>query len=129
VRVLFVCEHGSVKSPIAREHLRRLAQQRGLIVSVESRGIAPENAVSPTLAAALAADQIDTTREPIQRLSAADIDAADIVIVFNPLPAEFGARAVRDWTDTPSMNQDYAAARAALLPRLESFLNEIELRE
>jgi len=32
---------------------------------------------------------------------------------------------VRDWTDVPSMNQDYVAARAILIPRLESLIADL----
>lgn len=128
-RVLFVCLHGTVKSPIAREHLRRLAAERGIALVVESRGLDPVDDVSPTLAAALRADGIDPRREEVRRLTAADIAAADIIIAFNPLPAEFGARMARDWSDVPSMNANYSAARAALIPRLEAVLDEIAANE
>lgn len=123
--VLFVCQHGTVKSPVAREHLRRMAATRGIAVNVQSRGIAPEDAMSPQLTAALAADGIDAANEPVRRLTAADLAAADIIIVFNPLPAEFGAWPVRDWSDVGSMNQDYAGARAMLMPRLEALVAEL----
>ena len=40
--VLFVCLHGTVKSPIARELMRARARERGIAVEVRSRGIEPE---------------------------------------------------------------------------------------
>jgi len=123
--VLFVCLHGSVKSPIAREHLRRMAAARGFSIVVESRGIAPEDGVSAGLNAQLAHEGIDPRREPLMALTAADIASADVVVIFNPLPNALAISAARDWSDIPSMNDDYAGARAILLPRLSSLLDEI----
>ncbi len=126
--VLFVCRYASVKSTIAREHFRRLAAARGLDVRAQSRGLTPEDHVTPALAAALAGDGVDTRSEPMRMLTAADLDAADIIIVFDALPTEMGSWPVRDWSDTPSMNADYAAARAVLVPRLNALLDEIAAR-
>lgn len=125
VKILFVCEAGTVKSPIAREHARRLAAARGLGVDVRSRGIAPEDHMTPQLAAALAGDRIDIAREPVLALTAADLSAADVIVVFNPLPPALGAWSVRDWTDTPSMNEDYGRARGILIPRIDALLDEV----
>jgi arsenate reductase (thioredoxin) len=127
-RVLFVCQHGSVKSAIAREHLRRMAAARGLRVNVTSRGIEPSEDVSPALRAALVRDGINTQRDPLQRLAQADLDDADVVVVFNPLPERLVAHSIRDWSDTPSMNEDYLGARSVLEPRLEALLEEIAVR-
>lgn len=126
--VLFVCRFGTVKSPVAREHLRRMAAQRGVAASASARGITPEDHVSPELEAALRADAIDVRSEPIQTLSRDDLASADIIVVFDALPAELGVWPGRDWSDLPSMNADYRVARATLLPRLEGLLDEIAAR-
>ncbi len=123
--VLFVCLHGTVKSPIAREHMRRMVAEQGLRANIQSRGIAPEDAVTPRLAAALAADGVDVGSEPLQQLAVADLAAADIIVLFNPLPASFGVWPTRDWSDTPSMNADYPAARTVLLERLAALADEL----
>jgi hypothetical protein len=123
--VLFVCQGGTVKSPIAREHMRRLAATRGIAVDAQSRGITPEDHMTPALAAALKADGIDVSTEPVGTLSAQDLAAADVIVVFNPLPATLGTWSVRDWSDVLSMNENYAAARAVLLSRLAKLLDEV----
>ena len=45
--VRFVCLHGSAKSLIALEHVRRLAQQRGVEVQVDWAGIEPAAEIPP----------------------------------------------------------------------------------
>lgn len=83
-KVLFVCQAGTVKSAIAREELRRLAATRGIAVLVESRGISPEDHVSPGLGQSLKVNRIDVRRETIRRLTTADLAASDVIVVFNP---------------------------------------------
>lgn len=124
LNVLFVCQGGTVKSPVAREHFRRLAKAAGSNAQAQSRGITPEDHMTPQLAAALKADGINVDADPVLPLTVADLKAADAIVVFNPLPAQLGTRPTRDWSDLPSMNENYAAARAILLPRLEALLRE-----
>ncbi len=125
--VLFVCPAGTVKSPIAREHLRRAAAARGLTVEVRSRGVEPADHVSPALAANLKADGIDTVTEPVRKLEAADIARADIVIAFDEAALAPGMAHARLW-DVPSWNSSYAEARAALTPRIDALVEELASR-
>jgi hypothetical protein len=129
--VLFVCEHGSVKSPSAREHFRRIAAQRGLAVRAASRGIHPMEDVSPKLAQALAADRIDPRCEPLTALTRVDLSGADVIAAFNPIPPDLTAGLILDlryWLDVPAMNDDYAAARPRLLANLEALAGELARR-
>lgn len=127
-RVLFVCEKGSVKSPIAREHFRRIAALRGLPVRATSRGINPLEDVSPKLAAALAADGIDPRCDPLTRLTRADFAEADVIATFNSIPEALTNGLILDlrtWLDVPGMNDDYAAARPVMLAHLEALAEEL----
>lgn len=124
-RVLFVCKFGSVKSPITRELAKRRAAERGLAVEFAARGITPEEHITPELASSLLADRIDPKAEPLQPLTAADVARADIVVVFDKLPALFVAKDVRDWSSLPSMISSYPAARVDLLARIDRLLDEV----
>jgi protein-tyrosine-phosphatase len=124
-RVLFVCEHGTVKSPIARELMRRRAAERGLAVSVRSRGVAPEDGTTPELVAALARDRIDPKRDPLRRLRPADLTWADIVVRFHPLPLQTGNKDVRDWGNTPSPNRAYSESMASLMRAVDALIDEL----
>lgn len=127
LRVLFVCPAGSVKSAIARESFRRRAADQGVAVSVSSRGVHPEDHVSPALAAKLKRDGIDPAAEPLRGLAPADIAQADLVIAFDEAADEPSLRAARAWK-TPSWNTDYAAAKADLDGRLALLLTEVRTR-
>lgn len=123
-RVLFVCPAGSVKSAIARELLKRQAIPRGLAVDVQSRGVTPEDHISPGLAARLRADGIDPAAEAVRRLELADLARADIVIAFDAAAQAPGLAHAQVW-DIPSWNGQYDAARAALAPRIEALLDDL----
>jgi hypothetical protein len=123
-RVLFVCPAGTVKSAIARETLRRRAAQRGVAVRVQSRGVHPEDHVSPALAAQLSADGIDPRSEPVQSLAAADISGNDVIIAFDEAAQAPGLGQARVW-DVPSWNTSYAAAKSALAVQVDALLDEL----
>ncbi len=113
--VLLVCQFGTVKSAIARELLKRRAAERGVTLSVYSRGITPQQHLPPELEQRLAADGINPAAEPLRQLQARDIAAADLVIGFDNLPSQFRPRRLLDWSDLPSMVNDYAKARVILV--------------
>jgi len=127
-RVLFICQYGTVKSAIAREVFRKRARERGIAVTSFSRGITPEEHVSPALRAHLKADGIDTAHDPVRMLAVDDLQSADIVVILNPLPKGMAATNIRDWTALPSMNDAYPAARADLLRRIDVLLDTIALK-
>lgn len=117
-RVLFVCQYGSVKSAVARELLRRMAADRAIRVEVQSRGVTPEDHISLALAEVLHAEGLNVRGEAVRALSPSDLAEADIVVIFDPLPAAMRTWPARDWSDLPSMNANYPAAREVLGARL-----------
>lgn len=125
--VLFVCPAGTVKSAIAREALKARAAAVGIPVRVFSRGIQPEDHVSPDLAAKLRADGIDPAAEPVLSLAAADVAAADIVIAFDEAAASPMLRAARAWA-VPSWNSEYPAAKAAVADLVGKLIAELAAR-
>jgi hypothetical protein len=123
--VLFVCEAGTVKSAVSRELFRRRIAARRLQVVTISRGLVPAEHRSPALIARLAADGIDTMREPVLALDQQTLDAADVVVLFAALPPGFTRPDARDWIETPSMNDKYAEARAYLDAHLDALAQEL----
>ena len=126
--VLFVCLHGTAKSPIAREILRSQAQARGIAVQARSRGVDPEQGASAATAAALIRDGINVQRDPLHRLTKADARWADIIVYFDPLPFAAANRDRRDWTGTASVNAHYAEALEAIRTKIAALLDELAMR-
>jgi protein-tyrosine-phosphatase len=123
--VLLVCEFGTAKSAIAREVLRKRARERGVAIIAFSRGLKIENHISAPLQAKLDADGIDPRRDPPEVLTAKDIRAADVVVTFVALPSAYHPRRLLDWAELPSVNDDYAAARADLDRRINGLIDII----
>ena len=124
-RILFICQYGTAKSAIAREVFRRRASERGIPAVAFSRGITPGEHVSPALRARLLADGIDSTRDGVRTLTPNDLEAADIVVAFDPLPKAMSEVRVLDWSGLPSMNDAYPRARADLIRRVDALLDRI----
>ena len=125
-KILFVCQYGSVKSAIARELLKRRAAERRVPVVAASRGITPDNEHRPEhLTRQLLRDGIDAEAQPLRKLGQADLDGADRVILFNKLPEGLTAKLVEDWTDLPSMVEDYPGTRAHLDRRIDDLVTRL----
>ena len=124
LHILIVCPAGSVKSAIARESLKRRARDLGLMVEVRSRGIKPEDHVSPVLAARLRADGLDVGAQPLLALSAEDLAWADRVIGFDSAVQAPGMSRAEAW-DIPSWNEAYDSAKAVLSQHIDALLKAI----
>ena len=57
--VVFVCEHGSVKSLISASLFNKVAEERGLPFRAVSRGITPDASVPSKIVQVLGAEGID----------------------------------------------------------------------
>jgi protein-tyrosine-phosphatase len=126
--VVFVCEHGSVKSLIAQEWFNRRARERGLAVRAVSRGVTPDGAVPPAIVDALRGDGFDVAGFEPRALGPADTAGATRVIAIGvdlaEVPAAAGAPLER-WDGVPPATQDYAGARDALKARVEALIDEL----
>jgi arsenate reductase (thioredoxin) len=124
-KILFVCQYGTAKSAITREIFRQRARQRGIEVFAFSRGITIEDHVPPKLRQNLAKDGINPSIEPPQLLKPDDWQSADILVAFNPLPADVRHPDIRDWTDLPSIIDAYKKTRSIMKTRIDSLLTEV----
>jgi protein-tyrosine-phosphatase len=126
-KILFVCPAGTVKSAIAREELRRRAKARGISVAVRSRGVHPENHISPALRDNLKADGINVAADPLTGFDPSDAVKADIVVAFDDAAKAPGLSRARAW-QVPSWNSQYADAKARTGEEIEALLDELAAR-
>lgn len=125
--VVFVCEHGTVKSVIAALWFNRLAEERGLKMRAVSRGVAPDAAVPEAIAAALRADGLSVAGFTPAALTKADLEgAARVVAIGVDVRSVLDRAAVplESWPDIPPATRDYAAARDAMVARIAASLAE-----
>ena len=110
-QVLFICEHGNVKSLMAASYFNRLAQQRGLRYRAVPRGTAPNStAVPPAILTGLLGDGVDVTSFHPSQLKIPDItQSARVITIGVELPADAQAIAgpkLEQWNDVPAASID-----------------------
>jgi arsenate reductase len=129
--VVFVCQHGNVKSLIAREWFNELARARHSEVRAVSRGVEPERAVPSDIAEALRKDGFETSRFEPRAFEAAEAGAALRVIGIGVDLSALLARGARfeRWEGIPPASRQYAASRDALRGRIEALLDALERAE
>ena len=124
--VLFVCLHGSAKSLIALEHLRRLAAERGVAVDADSAGTEPDAEIPPRVVQGLLREGIDVRGRRPRSVTRADLERASRVVTFG---CELGnlappGLAVDRWDDVPAASEDFKKARDVIVSRLPRLLDE-----
>jgi ketosteroid isomerase-like protein len=127
-RVVFVCEHGSVKSVMAAYWFNRLAAERRAPFRAISRGVSPDDAIPPAVAVNLAKDGFDVAGFTPKRLEKADLAGAAQAVaigVDSPLFAEAQEVPLSRWSDIPPASTEYAASRDAMRARMGALLDSL----
>jgi arsenate reductase (thioredoxin) len=126
--VVFVCDHGSVKSLVASLFFDRMAAERGVVFRSVSRGVAPDPAVPPKIAAALHAEGFDVSGYKPAKLTELDLKNASHVIAIGVDRSRPGALQDPDivsWDDVPPASVDFAASKAALQQHIDELLDQL----
>jgi protein-tyrosine-phosphatase len=124
--IIFVCEHGAAKSILAAAYFNRLAQERNLSFRAIARGTHPDQELSLIAVAGLHGDGLTPTESVPQKLSQADIEAAQQIIAFCELPTEFQQNAkVEQWKDIPPVSENYERARDVIIEQLKRLVNNL----
>lgn len=125
--VLFVCEHGTVKSLLAKVLFEQYAAQVGLRMQAVSRGTHADSTVPAWMQQGLAADHIALGAWRPLTLRPKDLaDAAYIVSFDVPRGLTAGGNAPRDlWDGLPSVSKDYASGRDAIKRRVRALVDSL----
>ena len=126
--VLFVCEHGTVRSLLAKVFFERYAAEAGLSYVAVSRGTRADSIVPAFMERGLTSDHFALGDWRPQTLTARDLGAAALVVSFD-VPSEatvatHGARA--EWNGLPSVSQDYARGRDAIATRVRQLVDSLK---
>jgi arsenate reductase (thioredoxin) len=128
-QVVFVCEHGNVKSLMAASYFNQLATQRGLPFRAVSRGAAPDSTTVPQpIVAGLRADGVDVSDFHPSKIATADLDdAVRVIAISTDLPpgVQVDAQRVERWSDVPAASVNYDAARTSLKAHVAALLERL----
>ena len=125
--VVFVCEHGSVKSLIAASYFNRRAQAKGLSVRAIARGVTPEPTVPLPVRNGLYAAGFDVSGYIPQLLEASDISGATLVVSFDEdiSDAVEGRTRYLKWDNLPAVLSDYARGKDAIGKQVDRLMYEL----
>ena len=126
--IVFVCEHGSAKSIIAAVEFERMAKEKGLDLNILARGTNPDAEIPKLVRDGLKADGYDAGSLKPTKVSEKDLKSAARIVSFGPdlKPWLAEPAAVLDWSATPSVGEDYRAAREYILRQLEILLKDLK---
>ena len=126
--VLFVCEHGTVKSLIAKLLFERYAAEVGLAARALSRGSAADPAVPAWMQAKLVADSFQLGGFEPRLLEATDLIQASYVVSFDLAPSVTAAAPVprAQWDALPAASENYAASRDAIAARVRRLVDSLK---
>jgi protein-tyrosine-phosphatase len=129
--VLFVCEHGTVKSLLAKVLFEEYAKEVGLDMQAISRGTRADSVVPTWMLQGLAADKVTLGAWRPQTLHPADLETASMVVSFD-VPATATAAAhvpLARWDGTPSVSKDYASGKEAIKMRVHQLVDSLKRAE
>jgi arsenate reductase (thioredoxin) len=128
-RVVFVCEHGSVKSLIAATYFNQSAKARGLAVTAVARGTAPEPTVPRIVQDHLNADGTSVSGFVPQLFRFADLDGTYLVVSFDQDIAPIVANRVplMHWDNLPGVLADYPHGRDAIVKKVDALLESLKM--
>ncbi len=128
-RILFVCEHGSVKSIVAVAHFNRLAAEAGLDYCAISRGTKPDNEVPAVVLEGLRKDGLAPSLTKPVKLDTAEARGVARIVAMCELPDEYSSdKRVTKWTDVPPVTVDYGKARDVLVRHLRVLIAELNAK-
>ncbi len=126
VRVVFVCEHGSVKSLVAAVFFNRRAKERGLSYRATARGVAPEPEVPASVRDGLQRDGFLLSDFVPQLLTPSDAARASLVVSFDEDVTKFvGATRYLQWDGLPGVLANYPRGREAIVIRVDALVEEL----
>jgi hypothetical protein len=127
-RVVFVCEHGSVKSLIAATYFNQSAKARGLAFTAVARGTAPEATVPRIVQDHLNADGTSVSGFVPRLFRSADLDGASLVVTFDQDIAPIvGDRVpLLHWDNLPGVLADYQRGRDAIVKKVDALLERLQ---
>jgi len=125
-KVLFVCEQGTSKSMIAASYFNTLAAERKLDWSAESCGTNPVDTIPDKVLNGLATDRVQIVSNETRKVTQADLDKANKVILFYPMPENLQSKGkASTWNNMPAVSEDYDKARSAIVLKVKALIDSL----
>ena len=125
--ILFLCPHHAAKSVIAAAYFNQLARQHGLVLTADSAGTDPSEAVSPAVVNMLLSEGIDVSQQQPRRVTQTDLAQAQRIISMGCTSDELGIapERVEQWDDIPLVSKDIIGAGEAIRAHVQSLIIQL----
>ena len=124
--VVFVCQRGGAKSPLAAAYFNKMAAERGMSVRATFRAVSPQDSLSPDIVEGLEADGVAIPAGVPTALGSADVAGATHVFAMGcELPRAVTASGKALTWDIPS-DGGYGPMRDAIVARVRALLDQIQ---
>ncbi len=125
--VLFVCTHGAARSPIAAAYFNKLAQDNDLNYHAVFRGTQPDQQLTKETIEGLVSDGFSIDDWLPQEVSIQDVDKASKIVTFDcTVPTVQSKNMTIEWNGTPSISEDYNAARDVIKENVEQLIEQLK---
>lgn len=125
--VVFVCEHGAALSLISAAYFNKLAKEQHLNLHAVARGVTPQEELSPQALKGLKSDGLAPEIEQPLGLSQEDLNKADRVVTFLPLPDQYTTKSpVENWSDVAWGPGSYQQSRDGILKHVQEMLTKLK---
>lgn len=124
--ILFVCEHGAARSLLASAYFNRLAAEKGLNYTSIFRGTHPDPTLNKATVAGLKKDGLVVPDQLPVLVTDSDQQKAATVVTFDCNVPTAPDKPKENWTNIPSIDQNYDEARDVLLKNVRRLIEELE---
>ena len=125
--VVFVCNHGAARSPIAAAYFNKMVQENDLNFHAIFRGTEPDEALTLETAKGLTEDGFDLSDYKPEKVSDQDVEEAYKVVTFDcSVPLKEPSALKEEWNGTPSISKDYKLARDAIKENVEHLIESLK---
>ncbi len=125
--IVFVCEHGAALSVVSAAYFNKLGQEQHLNWHAVARGVTPQENLSVSAAAGLKKDGVPTEVTKPQAVTQEDLDRADYVVTFLPLPEKLVVKTpFESWDDVKWAPSDYGKIRDEVLKHIQQLVPKLK---
>jgi len=125
-KIVFVCEQTTAKSVIAAAYFNKMAKEKNLSWEAVCRGTAPDEQVSERTKNLLTSDNLFDPNLKPQKLSQKDVDEANQVILFFPLPESIQSKNnTLNWPGIDAVNNDFQKLRDDIISKLNPLIDSL----
>ncbi len=127
--IVFVCEHGAALSVVSAAYFNKLAQEQHLNWHAVARGVTPQENLSVSAAAGLKKDRLPTEVTKPQEVTQEDLDRADYVVTFLPLPEKLVLKTpLESWEDVKWAPSGYDKIRDEILKHIQQLVLKLKTK-